>query len=58
MTHSLHSGQVQATLAGEVALLTRNIVIEGNKYPGFENKLGGRVLVSRLTQDGLDYEGQ
>ncbi|KAK4312053.1 hypothetical protein Pmani_016482 [Petrolisthes manimaculis] len=56
-THNLHSGQVEATLAGEVGLLTRNIVIEGNKYPGFENKLGGRVIVSRLTQDGLDYEG-
>ncbi|KAK3879633.1 hypothetical protein Pcinc_015818 [Petrolisthes cinctipes] len=56
-THTLHSGQVEVTLAGEVGLLTRNIVIEGNKYPGFENKLGGRVIVSRLTQDGLDYEG-
>ncbi|KAK4327441.1 hypothetical protein Pmani_002105 [Petrolisthes manimaculis] len=56
-THNLHSGQVEATLAGEVGLLTRNIVIEGNKYPGFENKLRGRVIVSRLTQDGLDYEG-
>ncbi|KAK4308482.1 hypothetical protein Pmani_019822 [Petrolisthes manimaculis] len=56
-THNLHSGQVEATLAGEVGLLARNIVIEGNKYPGFENKLRGRVIVSRLTQDGLDYEG-
>ncbi|KAK4328055.1 hypothetical protein Pmani_001528 [Petrolisthes manimaculis] len=56
-THNLHSGQVEATLAGEVGLLARNIVIEGNKYPGFENKLRGRVIVSCLTQDGLDYEG-
>jgi len=45
------------TLAAEVGLLTRNIVLEGNVYPGFEQKLGGRVIVSKLSQDGLEYEG-
>ncbi|XP_045124918.1 fibrocystin-L-like [Portunus trituberculatus] len=56
-THTLSDGS-SITLAGEVGLLTRNIVVEGNTYEGFEDdSFGGRVLVSKLTHDGVDYVG-
>ncbi|KAK7084669.1 Fibrocystin-L [Halocaridina rubra] len=47
------------TMAGEVGLLTRNIVIEGSDYPDLQkDSFGGRIVVSKLSSDGVDYTGQ
>lgn len=43
------------TLAGEVGLLSRNIVVRGSPT---EDSFGGRILVSRINQDGVDYVGK
>ena len=46
-------------MGGEVGLLTRNIVVEGNTYENFaEDSFGGRIVVSKLTQDGVEYVGE
>ncbi|XP_063605340.1 fibrocystin-L-like [Penaeus indicus] len=56
-THSLSDG-TQYVMAGEVGLLTHNIVIEGSDYAGLNAEgFGGRVLVSSLTAEGMDYQG-
>ncbi|KAG0719159.1 Fibrocystin-L [Chionoecetes opilio] len=56
-SHTLDDG-TSITLAGEVGLLGRNIVVEGNTYENFaEDSFGGRIVVSKLTQDGVEYVG-
>lgn len=46
-------------MAGEVGLLTHQIVIEGSDYAGLNAEgFGGRVLVSTLTSEGVDYQGK
>lgn len=57
-THTLSDG-TQYVMAGEVGLLTHNIVIEGSDYAGLNAEgFGGRVLVSSLTAEGVDYQGK
>ncbi|ROT65416.1 putative fibrocystin-L [Penaeus vannamei] len=56
-THTLSDG-TQYVMAGEVGLLTHQIVIEGSDYAGLNAEgFGGRVLVSTLTSEGVDYQG-
>lgn len=46
-------------MAAKVGLLSHNIVVQGNDYPNLASDgFGGRILVSRLTQDGVDYVGK
>ncbi|XP_076030840.1 fibrocystin-L-like [Oratosquilla oratoria] len=52
------SGGTTYAMAGEVGLLTRNIVIEGKDYPDLTvDSFGGRVLVSTFSNEGLTYKG-
>ena len=46
------------TIAAEVGLLTRNIVIEGNDYDLlFDESFGARTIVGSFIQDGEFYRG-
>ncbi|KAK9957826.1 hypothetical protein ABG768_012036 [Culter alburnus] len=46
-------------LAGNVALLTRNIKIIGQEYPEmYTQSYGARVLVGSFSSGGIDYRGQ
>jgi len=45
-------------LAGNVALLTRNIKIIGQEYPEmYTQSYGARVLVGSFSSGGIDYRG-
>lgn len=45
-------------LSSRVALLTRNIVIEGVAYDSMDNQsFGARVLVGRGVEDGVSLSG-
>ncbi|XP_076045156.1 fibrocystin-L-like [Oratosquilla oratoria] len=58
VTHTTSDGSFSYTMAGEVALMTRNIVIEGQDYANLSQEgLGGRLLVSQFTADGVTYKG-
>ncbi|XP_072562121.1 PKHD1 like 1, tandem duplicate 1 [Paramormyrops kingsleyae] len=47
------------TLAGDVGLLSRNIKIIGEEYPGWaKESFGGRVLVGSFSSGGITYRGQ
>ncbi|OCT77100.1 fibrocystin-L [Xenopus laevis] len=46
------------TMAADVALLTRNIKIIGQDYPGwYQESFGARVLVSTFTMNNVQYTG-
>lgn len=46
-------------MAAKVGLLSHNIVVQGNDYPSLAtDAFGARILVSRMTHDGVDYEGK
>ena len=47
------------SLAAEVGLLTRNIVIEGANIPhgAWDQSFGSRVLIARTSADGIEYSG-
>ncbi|OCT77099.1 hypothetical protein XELAEV_18032294mg, partial [Xenopus laevis] len=46
------------TMAADVALLTRNIKIIGQDYPGwYQESFGARVLVSTFTINNVQYTG-
>uniref|UniRef100_A0A8C0PQA0 Fibrocystin-L n=1 Tax=Canis lupus familiaris TaxID=9615 RepID=A0A8C0PQA0_CANLF len=46
------------TLAADVGILSRNIKILGEDYPGwFKESFGARVLVSSFTQDMMTFKG-
>lgn len=53
VTHTLSDG-TSLTLAGEVGLMGHNIVVRGSPT---EDEFGGRIVVSRVSQDGVDYVG-
>ena len=56
--HSVPGSGYSYTLAANVALLTRNIKIVGEKYPDMmKQSFGARVLVSSYTYAGVDYKG-
>lgn len=55
----LSDGSQEYTLAAEVGLLTRNIVIEGADYDDlFEESFGARVLVGKFNQGGEEFVGK
>ena len=50
---------VNLKLTSRVALLTRNIVIEGASYPEQEKQsFGARVIVGKAVIDGVSRAGQ
>ncbi|XP_064089363.1 fibrocystin-L-like [Macrobrachium nipponense] len=56
---TLSDGTTSFTMAGEVGILSRNIRIEGNDYPDLqEDSFGGRIVVSKMNVDGVEYVGQ
>ncbi|KAG0718999.1 Fibrocystin-L [Chionoecetes opilio] len=55
-THTLEDG-TSITLAGEVALLSRNVVVEGNTYETCCRQFGGRIVVSKRTVGDVEYVG-
>ncbi|XP_077992871.1 fibrocystin-L-like [Glandiceps talaboti] len=58
VTHTVNNGAWTYTMAAEVGLLTRNIVIEGEDYDDmFDESFGGRVLVGSFYQSGTEYTG-
>ena len=56
-THT--AGNWSYTMAAEVGLFTRNIVIEGADNPAgaWGQSFGGRVLIGRTAFDGIEYKG-
>ncbi|XP_078542272.1 fibrocystin-L-like [Lissotriton helveticus] len=57
-THQVPDTNVRYTLAADVGLLSRNIKIIGEDYPGwYKESFGARVLVSRFTASGRVYRG-
>ncbi|XP_023386544.1 fibrocystin-L-like, partial [Pteropus vampyrus] len=53
----LETGQ-SYTLAADVGILTRNIKILGEEYPGwFKESFGARVLVSSFTENMMTFKG-
>ncbi|XP_069076730.1 fibrocystin-L-like isoform X2 [Pleurodeles waltl] len=57
-THQVAGTNVSYTLAADVGLLSRNIKIIGEDYPGwYQESFGARVLVSRFTANGRVYRG-
>ncbi|XP_047483519.1 fibrocystin-L-like isoform X2 [Penaeus chinensis] len=55
--HTATDGNLEYDLKGEVGLLTRNIVIEGEVVAS-EKHFGGSVRVAELMADGVVYRGQ
>ena len=56
--YSLMDGSRSWTIAAEVGLLTRNVKIIGENYEDISvEEFGARVLVSKFTQDGVEYRG-
>ncbi|XP_054766411.2 fibrocystin-L-like [Lytechinus pictus] len=59
--HTVESAEINGkayTIAAEVGLLTRNIVIEGNDYDLlFDESFGARTIVGSFIQDGEFYRG-
>ncbi|XP_018426208.1 PREDICTED: fibrocystin-L [Nanorana parkeri] len=57
-TYQVPSTTRNYTLAADVALLTRNIKIIGEDYPGwYTESFGARVLVSTFLANGMEYRG-
>ncbi|XP_070541075.1 fibrocystin-L-like [Ptychodera flava] len=57
-SHTLSDNSYTYTMAAEVGLLTRNIIIEGEDYADlYEESFGGRVLVGNFRQNGEDFIG-
>lgn len=54
--HTLSDGSFEYDLKGEVGVLTRNIVIEGEVVAS-EKDFGGSVRVAELTAEGEVYRG-
>ncbi|XP_078542271.1 fibrocystin-L [Lissotriton helveticus] len=57
-THQVPHTNVSYTLAADVGLLSRNIKIIGQDYPGwYKESFGARVLVSKFTYNNYEYRG-
>ncbi|XP_069478234.1 fibrocystin-L [Ambystoma mexicanum] len=57
-THQVGNTLDMYTLAADVGLLSRNIKIIGNDYPGwYAESFGARVLVSAFSVNGNKYRG-
>ncbi|XP_068094022.1 fibrocystin-L-like isoform X1 [Hyperolius riggenbachi] len=57
-TFTVANTALNYTLAADVALLTRNIKIIGEDYPGwYTESFGARVLVSTFSANGMAYTG-
>ncbi|CAH1775752.1 unnamed protein product [Owenia fusiformis] len=58
VTHTSPGGAATYTMAAEVGVLTRNVKVIGENYPGlFSESFGARVIVGRFKQDGVEYKG-
>ncbi|XP_069076732.1 fibrocystin-L-like isoform X2 [Pleurodeles waltl] len=58
-THQVPGTNASYTLAADVGLLSRNIKIIGQDYPGwYQESFGARVLVSRFTANNYEYRGR
>ncbi|XP_075681934.1 fibrocystin-L [Rhinoderma darwinii] len=57
-TYQVPNTTLNYTLAADVALLSRNIKIIGQDYPGwYSESFGARVLVSTFSANNMDYRG-
>ncbi|XP_040210575.1 fibrocystin-L-like [Rana temporaria] len=57
-TYQVPNTNLTYTLAADVALLTRNIKIIGEDYPGWSSEsFGARVLVGTFSANGMVYKG-
>ncbi|KAG9478621.1 hypothetical protein GDO78_012332 [Eleutherodactylus coqui] len=57
-TYQVPDTPLNYTLAADVALLSRNIKIIGEDYPGwYDESFGVRVLVSTFSANNMDYRG-
>ncbi|KAM5157489.1 fibrocystin-L [Mantella aurantiaca] len=57
-TYEVPNTTLNYTLAADVALLTRNIKIIGEDYPGwYSESFGARILVSTFVANGMEYRG-
>ncbi|XP_040210792.1 fibrocystin-L-like [Rana temporaria] len=57
-TYQVPNTNLTYTLAADVALLTRNIKIIGEDYPGWSSEsFGARILVSTFSANGMVYQG-
>lgn len=57
-THTVPGTSLSYTLAGDVALLSRNIKIIGEEYPQMlDESFGARLLVGTFSWAGIDYKG-
>ncbi|KAG8539217.1 hypothetical protein GDO81_021214, partial [Engystomops pustulosus] len=57
-TYLVPNTTLNYTLAADVALLSRNIKIIGEDYPGwYSESFGARVLVSTFSANGMEYRG-
>ncbi|XP_040210574.1 fibrocystin-L-like [Rana temporaria] len=57
-TYQVPNTNLTYTLAADVALLTRNIKIIGEDYPGWSSEsFGARVLVGKFSVNGMVYKG-
>ncbi|KAM4540003.1 PKHD1 like 1, tandem duplicate 1 [Odontesthes bonariensis] len=58
-THSVSGASFSYTLAADVGLLTRNIKIIGEEYPGMMSEsFGARLLVGAFSSSGIDFKGK
>ncbi|CAJ0921017.1 unnamed protein product, partial [Ranitomeya imitator] len=57
-TYQVPNTTLNYTLAADVALLSRNIKIIGEDYPGwYSESFGARVLVSTFSTNNVEYRG-
>ncbi|MEE6507574.1 hypothetical protein FKM82_026763 [Ascaphus truei] len=57
-THTVPNTTINYTLAADVGLLSRNIKIIGQDYPGWDKEsFGARVLISSFTTNNIEYLG-
>uniref|UniRef100_A0A8C5R062 PKHD1 like 1 n=1 Tax=Leptobrachium leishanense TaxID=445787 RepID=A0A8C5R062_9ANUR len=58
VTHQVPNTALNYTMAADVALLSRNIKIIGEDYPGwYQESFGARVLVSVFAMNNIEYAG-
>ncbi|XP_040289774.1 fibrocystin-L-like [Bufo bufo] len=57
-TYQVPNTTLNYTLAADVALLSRNVKIIGQDYPGwYSESFGARVLVSTFSANNMEYRG-
>uniref|UniRef100_UPI00398F2CC2 PKHD1 like 1, tandem duplicate 1 n=1 Tax=Pristiophorus japonicus TaxID=55135 RepID=UPI00398F2CC2 len=57
-THEVKGSGQSYTLAADIGLLSRNIKITGQDYPGWvDESFGARVLISSFSYNNLEFKG-